>query len=172
MPVQEIIELGNSFLWERCAPVSEPSSAPVSELVSDLRDTLESFREERGFGQGIAAPQIGSLTRVIYIRTASEGFEGALINPEITDESSERYEMWDSCFCFPGIMVRVSRAAEVRVDYMDTEGQQQTLEATGELAALLQHEIDHLDGVLAVEKAVTPKAFCSRTEWERQGRPF
>jgi len=172
MPVQEIIELGNSFLWERCSPVSEPTSASVAELVSDLRDTLESFREQHGFGEGIAAPQIGSLTRVIYIRMASEGFEGVLINPEITGESSERYEMWDSCFCFPGLLTRVKRAAEVRVDYLDAEGQQQTLEAAGELASLLQHELDHLDGVLTVEKAASPRAFISRTEWERQGRPF
>jgi peptide deformylase len=172
MPVKEIIELGNSFLWERCAPVAEPTSAPVSELVNDLRDTLVSFREEHGFGQGIAAPQIGSLTRVVYIRTVSEGFDGALINPEIVHESPERYEMWDSCFCFPRLLARVTRAAEVRVDYLDAEGNRRTLEANGELAALLQHEIDHLDGVLAVERAVSPKAFMSRSEWERQGRPF
>ena len=172
MPVQEIVELGNSFLWERCSPVDEPSSASVAELANDLRDTLASFREEHGFGQGIAAPQIGARSRVVYIRMAPEGFEGALINPEITHESPERYEMWDSCFCFPRLVARVTRASQVRVDYLDETGAQRTLEANGELAALLQHEVDHLDGVLAVEKAVSPRAFMTRSEWERQRKPF
>ena len=172
MPVQEIVELGNSFLWERCSPVEEPTAASVSELVSDLRATLESFRAEHGFGRGIAAPQIGSMKRVCYIDTTQGEFRGALINPEMTYESSERYEMWDSCFCFPRLVVRVTRATEVRVDYLDVEGVLRTLEASGELSALLQHEIDHLDGVLAVEKALSPKSFMSRSEWERQGRPF
>ena len=95
-----------------------------------------------------------------------------MINPEVTSESSERYELWDSCFSFPELLTRVSRASDVRVDYVDVDGAPQTLEANGELASLLQHEIDHLDGILAVEKAVSPRAFMSRSEWERQNRPF
>lgn len=172
MPIQEIIELGNPFLWERSSPVEEPSSATVSELLHDLEDTLDAFRAEHGFGRGIAAPQIGVLKRVVFISMTPGGFSGALINPEITSESSERYEMWDGCFSFPDLLTRVSRASEVRVEYMDVDGTPQTLEASGELAALLQHEIDHLDGVLAVERAVSPRAFTSRAEWERQDRPF
>jgi peptide deformylase len=172
MPVREILELGNPILREKSSPVEEPSSAPVSELINDLEDTLAAVRDDRGFGRGIAAPQIGVLKRVVLIDTQSEGFRGALINPEITSESSERYDMWDSCFCFPELLVRVARASEVRVEYVDRNGAPQTLEATGELASLLQHEIDHLDGVLAVEKVVSPRDFMSRAEWERQGRPF
>jgi peptide deformylase len=172
MAVQEIIELGNSFLGELCAPVAEPTSATVSALVSDLKDTLRCFKDEYGFGHGIAAPQIGSLTRVIYIDMEPGGFKGALINPAITAESQERYEMWDGCFCFPRLLVRVTRANDVRVDYLDEGGASQTIEASGELAALLQHEVDHLDGVLAVERAVSTRSYMSRAEWERQGRPF
>ena len=172
MPVQEILELGDPFLWERSSPVEEPSSAPVSELLHDLEDTLNAFRAEHGFGQGIAAPQIGVLKRVVFISMKPEGFSGALINPEITSESSERYAMWDGCLSFPDLLTRVSRAPDVRVEYVDVDGMLQTLEVTGELASLLQHEIDHLDGVLAAEKAVSPRAFMSRSEWERQNRPF
>ncbi|MFH1689859.1 MAG: peptide deformylase [Candidatus Eisenbacteria bacterium] len=172
MPVQDIIELGNSLLGEQCSPVDEPTSASVSELVNDLKDTLEYVTREHGFGRGIAAPQIGALKRVIYINLKPDGFEGALTNPEIADESPERYEMWDGCFCFPRLLVRVTRATDVRAGYVDTEGNPQTLEATGELAAVLQHEIDHLNGVLAVERAVSSRAYMSRGEWERQGRPF
>ncbi len=172
MAVQEIIELGNSYLGQLCRPVEEPTAASVSALISDLEDTLSSFREECGFGHGIAAPQIGALERVVYVDMGTDGFRGALINPEITEESPERYEMWDCCFSFPRLLVRVTRATDVRVDYLDESGTRRTLEATGELSSLLQHEIDHLGGVLAIERAVSPKAFMSRGEWERQGRPF
>jgi len=172
MPVKKIIELGNPLLWERSSPVEEPSASSALELVNDLKDTLNAFRAEHEFGRGIAAPQIGVLKRVVFVDMRPDGFSGALINPEIASESSERYETWVSCFSFPELLIRVSRASEVRVAYMDTEGTPQTLDATGELAALLQREIDHLDGVLAVEKAISPRAFMSRTEWERQDRPF
>ena len=172
MPVQEILGLGNPFLWEQSSPVEEPSSSVVSELMHDLEDTLNAFHAEHGFGQGIAAPQIGVLKRVIFISIKPEGFRGALINPVVTSESSDRYELWDSCLCCPELLTRVSRASDVRVEHVDVDGTLRTLEATGELASLLQHEIDHLDGVLAVEKAVSPRAFMSRSEWERQNRPF
>jgi peptide deformylase len=67
-------------------------------------------------------------------------------------------------------MVRVSRAVRVRVDYLDTDGLNQTLEAEDALSELLQHEIDHLDGVLAVQRAISPQAFATRAEWERMLR--
>ena len=110
--------------------------------------------------------------RVIYIDTGLGEFQGALINPEVTTESGERMEMWDSCFCFPKLMTRGSRAQNIRVEYLDEEGEPQAMDADGDLAALLQHEIDHLDGVLAIERAVSPKSYMTRDEWERQGRPF
>lgn len=172
MAVQEIMELGNSYLGELCAPVVEVTDSSVSSLIGDLRDTLVSFAKEKGFGRGIAASQIADLRRVIYIDTGPDGFRGALINPEITYESPERYEMWDGCFCFPRLMVRVTRATNAHVEYLDEQGTRQVLEATGELAALLQHEVDHLNGVLAVERALSSKSYMSRCEWERQGRPF
>ncbi len=172
MPVQASIELGNLSRGESCAPIEEPSSAPVSALIHDLADTLRDFRERNGFGRGIAAPQIGVMRRLVYIDMGRNLFSGAMLNPRITSESGDRYEMWDGCFSFPEIVVRVSRAREVRVDYEDENGAPLSLEAEGELSALIQHELDHLDGILAVQRAVSPKAFMTRREWERQGRPL
>jgi peptide deformylase len=172
MPVQTIIELGDPRLWEKSQAVGEPTSASVSELVHDLRDTLEDFRGKHGFGNGIAAPQIGVLKRVVYIDTGAGGFRGAMINPEMELGSGDRLEVWDSCFCFPGLMARVKRAPAVRVKYLDERGELRTLEARGELALLVQHEVDHLDGILAVEKQTSPRSLMTREEWERQGRPL
>jgi len=167
MPEREILQLGNPVLLEKCERVAEISSAATVSLIRDLSDTLSGFRQATGFGRGIAAPQIGVLKRVIFIRMQPTGFTGALVNPRIVWESGGRIELWDDCFSFPDLMVRVSRAMQVRVEYKDERGLEQTIEAEGDLSELLQHEIDHLDGVLAVERAISPQAFSTRAEWER-----
>jgi len=167
MPSRDILQLGNPVLWRMSAPVAEVRSAAAREIIQDLSDTLSAFRETTGYGRGIAAPQIGALMRVIFIRMQPAGFCGPLVNPEIVWASDATIELWDDCFSFPDLMVRVSRAAEIRVDYQDDRGLKQTLEAEGDLSELLQHEIDHLDGVLAVQRAISPQAFATRTEWER-----
>lgn len=158
------------MLWQKSASVAGVLSAETRDIVRDLSDTLAAFREAIGYGRGIAAPQIGALKRVIFIRMQPIGFCGPLINPEIVWSTETRIELWDDCFSFPDLMVRVSRAAQIRVDYQDDRGLKQTIEAEGDLSELLQHEIDHLDGVLAVQRAISPQAFATRAEWERKLR--
>ena len=120
--------------------------------------------------RGYRDPQIGALRRIIFIRLQPVGFSGALVNPTVVWSSPQRMELWDDCFSFPDLMVRVSRAAGVRVAYQDERGAARQLEAEGDLSELLQHEIDHLDGVLAVDRAVAPHALMTRAEWQRQFR--
>jgi peptide deformylase len=168
MPSREILQLGNPMLWEISLKVEDFSSSRIASLISDLSDTLASFRAQSGFGRGIAAPQIGSLERVIFIRMQPTGFCGPLINPEILWASDEMMELWDDCFSLPGLMVRVRRNRAIRVSYCDERGARQAIEAEGDLAELLQHEIDHLDGILATERAVSPHALSSRALWERR----
>jgi peptide deformylase len=170
MPGREILQLGNPVLWQESAVVADVQSAKTREVVGDLSATLAEFRESTGYGRGIAAPQIGMLMRIIFIRMQPAGFCGPLINPEIVWSSEGRMELWDDCFSFPDLMVRVSRAARIRVDYNDERGSKQTVDAEGDLSELLQHEIDHLDGILAVQRAISPQAFATRAEWERMLR--
>ena len=170
MPGRDILQLGNPLLWQPSAQVDDIASDDAQALVRDLSDTLAGFRERTGFGRGIAAPQIGALRRIIFVRMQPVGFTGALINPSIFWSSPERMELWDDCFSFPDLMVRVSRAVRVRVSYQDERGARQIVEADGDLSELLQHEIDHLDGVLAVDRAVAPHALMTRAEWQRQFR--
>lgn len=166
MAVREILQLGNPILYDKSAAVEDALDDSIEQLITDLRDTLVDFRDKRDFGRGIAAPQIGVLKRVIYLRMPS-GFDGAMINPEIIWVDDRRVDMWDSCFSFPDLMVRVSRAAEIRVEYTDEVGRRKIIDAEGDLSELLQHEIDHLDGTLAVQRAISPQAFATRREWER-----
>jgi peptide deformylase len=168
MSSREILQLGNPVLWQTSAPVDDIGSAATSSLIADLKDTLAAFRERAGYGRGIAAPQIGALKRIIFIRMQPTGFSGPLINPEVTWASDQRFELWDDCFSFPDLLVRVSRAVQIRVDYLDDRGASRTIQAEGDLSELLQHEIDHLEGILAVERAVSPHAFATRAEWQRQ----
>jgi peptide deformylase len=168
MPGREILQLGNPLLLQKSQPLEDFSAASMQSLIADLRDTLASFREATGYGRGIAAPQIGRLQRAIFIRMQPVGFCAALLNPEIIWASDQKMELWDDCFSFPDLLVRVERATRVKVAYRDEQGLRQTVEAEGDLAELLQHEIDHLDGILAVERAISPTAFATRQEWQRQ----
>jgi peptide deformylase len=164
---RHVLEIGHPLLWEKCPEVP---AAGMATVVQDLADTLAVFRERHGFGRGIAAPQIGVSARIIFIRMRPFGFAGALINPRVEWESPDRFHLWDDCFSLPNLMVRVERARKVRVRYLDEQAQGQVLEAEGDLSELLQHEIDHLDGILATQRAVSPHAFSTRTEWERRYR--
>jgi peptide deformylase len=168
MPGREILQLGNALLLQTSQRIEEPCASATQSLIEDLRDTLASFRETTGYGRGIAAPQIGVLQRAIFIRMQPTGFCSALLNPEIIWASNQKMQLWDDCFSFPDLLVRVERAVQVKVAYTDEKGLPQIVEATGDLSELLQHEIDHLDGILAVERAISPKAFSTRAEWERQ----
>ncbi len=122
--------------------------------------------QERGGGtRGIAAPLIGAPIRLVLI--LENGKRRTLVNPEIVDVGDQDFLVWDDCFSFPELMVRVQRAYRVTVKYQDLMGQSHSLEAEGPLAELLQHEIDHLDGVLAVDRACGLDPFCLREEWHR-----
>lgn len=168
MPIRDILILGNPRLWEISRPVDDPSGDDCRRLIADLADTLTDFRDKHGFGRGIAAPQIGLLSRVIYVRMPEPGLCGALINPVITEVDDETIEVWDDCFSLPGLMVRVKRAAKVRVEYMDEKGRSRVVDAEGDLSELLQHEIDHLDGILTVDRTASAKDICCRQEWLRR----
>lgn len=164
MPVKEILLLGNPILRQRCGLVTEIRSGRTKTLIGDLRDTLADFRHRKGFGRGVAAPQIGNLDQVIYI-----DFEihGALINPVITGRSRKKFRLWDDCFSFPDLLAKVERHYSIVVSYQDEDGKRKKLKAEGGLSELLQHEIDHLHGILAIDRAVDSHHIILRSEFEK-----
>ena len=91
--------------------------------------------------------------------------------PKSIDIGNEDFEVWDDCFSFPDLLVRVSRAYRIRVRYQDLKGEWTEIEVEGDRAELLQHEIDHLDGVLAVDRPQGLDPFCLQQEWHRQHGP-
>ncbi len=171
MAIRPILQLGDPVLRERCARVEDPASREITELVRDLADTLAHWRNNTGYGRGIAAPQIGVLRRVIFLRLpGSEPWP--LINPEIVERSAEEITVWDACLSFLSIFMQVKRYLVITVRYQDLQGRTLTVNAGDErnLSELLQHEIDHLNGILAIDRVLDVKSICTREEFEKRYR--
>ena len=90
-----------------------------------------------------------------------------MVNPEITDVGPDDFLVWDDCFCFPNLLVHVSRAYQITVTWQDINGDTHTEQLEGPMAELVQHEVDHLDGILAVDRATGLDPFAFRREWEK-----
>jgi peptide deformylase len=166
MPARRILQLGDPLLRTVSVPLAEAGLARL--VLRDLDATLTEFRRTHGFGRGISAIQIGEAVRVIFLRFEGKPYE--LINPVYTFQSPETFELWDDCFSFPGLLVRLRRHVRVDLKYQDARGRWQELEARGDLSELIQHEMDHLDGVLSMDRAEDPRALATREEWELRYR--
>ena len=176
MAVETILQLGDPRLREIALPVENPSAPKVAALVNDLADTLAYWRATTGYGRGIAAPQLGERLRVIFLQLPGEK-PWPLVNPEILERSDEKIVVWDACLSFLSIFMQVERHREITVRYRDLDGESHEFRAGDDrnLSELLQYEIDHLDGILAVDRIIDMKTLCSREEFEkryRQSSPY
>ncbi len=166
MPARRIVQLGDPILREVSAPIVDFRQAKA--IVADLRATLHAFRRAHGFGRGISAIQTGRPKRVIYLEF--DGTPYVLINPRYERRSRTKFRLWDDCFSFPDLLVRVERSVSVRVKFQEISGEWRVLEGTGALSELVQHEMDHLDGILAVDRAIDRFSLSTRAEYERRLR--
>ncbi|MDH6230933.1 peptide deformylase [Mesorhizobium soli] len=137
-------------------PVLRQLSKPVERVDNDLRkladDMLETMYDAPGIG--LAAIQVGIPLRLLVIDLAKEGEEPApmvVVNPEIVNSSDERSTYEEGCLSIPDYYAEVERPATVRAKFLDRDGKQQEITAEGLLATCLQHEIDHLNGVLFID---------------------
>lgn len=164
--IRPILQLGNKTLREKALPVGDFQRRVLDSLIDDLSDTLRDAKRRFSYGRGIAAPQINELKRVVFIDMP--GFKSALINPILMKASDRKFEVWDSCFSFNlAFFVLVDRHYSVRVGYSDQEGRKHLVDAKDKLSELLQHEIDHLDGILATDRMKDTKGIMMRSEWEK-----
>jgi peptide deformylase len=163
MAMRHILQLGDPLL----RAVSQPTPPEdATGTIQDLEETLAEFRRAHGFGRAISAIQIGRAVRVIFLQMGGLRYE--LINPEITWFGPDTFTLWDDCFSFPNLLVRLERRRAVRLSYQTPAGVVRELEAFGALSELIQHEVDHLDGVLAVDRALDRDSLCTREEWLRR----
>lgn len=157
LTVRPILLLGNPALYNESSAMRVDDLGDVAPVLKDLRETLLDFRARHGTGKAIAAPQIGVLKRIVYIN--EPGPPRFLLNP-VLQLSGEQIETWEHCMSFPDLLVRTRRASACSVEYRDEEWREHKETARGDLAVITQHECDHLDGTLAVARALDGRAFC------------
>lgn len=167
MVVCDTVLLGDPRLRQVAEQVLFDKKLP--RLLEDLVDTLTEHQRIYGMGRGLAAPQIGYNKRAVYVQTP--GFRGYLINPEIVWSSPETFEVWDSCFSMEAkFFVKIQRSKSIKVKYVDEFGEFHNETFVDDMSELLQHEIDHLDGVMCSDRLTDPRNIVMRQEWEKRYR--
>jgi peptide deformylase len=156
MPTKSILLLGNEDLYQTSVELQEHEIATAKRVIQDLHDTMMEFRAKYGFGRAITAPQIGEFYRIIYMNI--DGKATAMINPQLEFINDERIKMWDDCMSFPGLEVSLYRFKNCIVRYKDQDWNDCVLHLQDDLAELIQHEYDHLDGILAIQRAIDNKS--------------
>jgi peptide deformylase len=165
MAVREVLQFGNPVLREVAAEVADLQSAEIQETMTDLEDTLLRLQRVHLMGGGLAAPQIGSSTRIVYVNARGRSF--FLVNPEIVEASDELFDVWDFCFSArASFLAQIERHRRIVVEYLDETGSAQREEFEGYFSELLQHEIDHLDGRLFIDLITRPETITMVEEWD------
>lgn len=166
MAVRPIRVLGDPVLRRRAEEVPAVDDE-VRALIADMFDTMRAAE-----GIGLAAPQVGVSWRVLVADIGADGPGPlALVNPVLVEASPERERAWEGCLSLPGLEAEVERSVRVVVEGLDGEGRPIRLEAEGLLARCLQHEIDHLDGRLILDRVSPLKRRLLLAQWKmEQGR--
>lgn len=154
--LKDLLLLGDPRLYEVCEPVYHHEISHVSNWVADLDQVMNEIRAKYNFGRAIAAPQLGIMKRLIYMNIDKPT---VFINPEFTYVSEEMFDVWDDCMSFPNLLVHVKRHKNLVVKYLDENWDSQEWHMEDDLSELLQHEYDHLDGILCTMRAIDEKSF-------------
>jgi peptide deformylase len=149
--IRPVLRMGDPRLWQKSRPVGEFNTAELNELLQDMRDTMAHLN-----GAGLAAPQVGVSVRVVIFGvTANPRYpdiepvpDTVLINPVLTPLSGEEEEGWEGCLSVPGMRGWVPRFAKLRYSGYDERGRRFQRDVEGFHARVVQHEVDHLDGIL------------------------
>lgn len=160
MKTEDIIQLGDPRLYQKCTPVKESELPLVLEYRDQMAKLIEEVRKKYGFGRGIAAPQLGIMKRFFVLNIDNPSI---FINPRFEYKSPEKFRLWDDCMSFPNLRVQLERHTNIRIVYMDSSWTQVHLEASGDMSELIQHEMDHLDGILSINRAGGSSDF----KWEK-----
>jgi len=156
MAVKDILLLGNPLLNEVSAPISKQDLNRLQPQIDLMFDTIIDFRKKYNAGRAMAAPQIGLLKRIICLNIDQPV---AIINPVLSDLSDEMFDVWDDCMSFPQLLVRVKRHKNLTLTFYDQNWRKQVWRLEDDMAELIQHEFDHLDGILATQRAINSTSF-------------
>lgn len=169
--IREIIQLGHPTLRTKAQAVENVQSQSVQKLIADLKATVVQAN-----GVGIAAPQIAEPYRLFIVASrpnpryphAPTMEPTAMINPTILAHSSEVVKDWEGCLSIPGIRGLVPRYQAVEVEYMNENGKLQKQELSDFIARIFQHELDHLDGVVFLDRIESTHDLITEQEYQKQ----
>lgn len=154
--------MGDAVLRQKAKPVADITDE-TRRLIRDMFETM--YAEE---GVGLAAPQVGVSDRVIVVDPHEEGTEPfALINPEILEASKETEKSEEGCLSIPGLRDLVERSWRVRVRGLSPDGALREFEAEALLARIIQHEVDHIDGILFIDRLSPLKRKLLLAKWQK-----
>lgn len=168
--LHKILKLGNPSLYEVSESLTQKELPVALEKASEMHNLILEYRQSYGAGRAIAAPQIGYKKRLIALYIDRPV---VMINPELFNHSEEMIELWDDCMSFPGLLVKVRRHKRCSLKFLDENREEQVWNLEDDMSELIQHEYDHLDGILATQRALDGKSFALAEEvkkGERQGR--
>jgi peptide deformylase len=154
--ISDLLLLGDPRLYEVSEPVEKSELILVKDWVADLDKVMKEIRAKYNFGRAIAAPQLGIMKRLIYMNIVKPT---VFINPEITYRSEREFELWDDCISFPNLLVKVKRHKKITIKFLDEQWVPQEWIVEDDVSELLQHEYDHLDGILCTMRAIDQKSF-------------
>lgn len=154
--LKDIRLLGDAILYEKSEIVKRDELPGLAETMHAMGDLILQYRKQHGTGRAIAAPQVGILKRIIVLNIDTPVF---IINPELFNESKEMIELWDDCMSFPKLLVKVKRHKSCNIKFMDINWEENIWHVEDDLSELLQHEYDHLNGILATQRAINNKSF-------------
>ena len=153
---REILLLGNPQLYEVSEEVKREELENLRPVFTDMFDCIKGIRRDYGFGRAIAAPQISVQKRLICMLTDRPY---VIINPSLEFIGDEMMELMDDCMSFPKLLVRVRRYRHCILRYLDENWEPQEKQMDDDMSELIQHEYDHLDGILATMRAIDNKSF-------------
>lgn len=156
MTLNDILILGDPRLYQKSAEVTRRELPGLIPAIGSMHDLIRQFSATYGKGRAIAAPQIGIFKRVVCYRAEQPV---TLINPEISDTSGEMMELWDDCMSFPQLLVRVRRHRKCTLTFRDPDWKVHQWRLENDLSELFQHEVDHLNGILATDRAIDQRSF-------------
>jgi len=173
MTIQTILRMGDPVLLQKASPVVFPADPEIKTLLADMHETMVAAD-----GAGLAAPQIGVGLQVVMFQVDNNprypDIEPIpltiMINPQIEPLGTETEADWEGCLSLPGLRGKVSRYRHIRVRYQDSHGQALTLDASDFHARVIQHECDHLQGILYPARMTDMSLFGFRTELDEASK--
>lgn len=154
--LNKLLLLGDDRLFNTSQSVHKEEFSQLLTPIGELHQIILEFRNKYGSGRAVAAPQIGLFRRIICWNI---NYPVTMINPVLSGKSEEMMTLWDDCMCFPGLLVRVKRHVKCTLTFFDERWEQHKWKLSGSESELIQHEVDHLDGILATQRAVDGKSF-------------